>query len=790
MQSFRCYIRRIVLPVLLTIWVLLLLPGWGGTAHAEDDPSISLKTEIGYNGKMKMGSWNPVKFTLTSSEDISGDLVIQIDTGLAPATYVQHVELPKDTAKVVIMGVPGDNFTKDTNEIRFYKNSFQKGKRVSFSSGTPYLKGMPVTASNVAVLSEDPDTMNFLNVLRSSGYDLNVLPLKGTDLPEDPMLLDSLDVIVLNRFASDTLSKGQAAAVEQWVRSGGELVLAGGAAYPKSAAAFEQIAPVQYTGTYTASSLPELAKLGGKPLELGGELTLSDASPVEGGEVMYQAGGKPLIASRQVEQGTVLYAAYDLSMEPLASWSGHPSVWSYLLRDHLALSNQPNNKFNMMQNQMYNLINVLDYFPSLKMPSFPVMAWLLIIYAVIVAPVLYWILKKADKREWAWWIIPLIAVIASGTVYMIGAADKTKQLAHTINMLELDGKGNASEVSASAFFTPRSGEFTIDFPAHTYLTVDRTNGAFSSSNRSNSYVEVGDQSTRLTLSDMPQWSLAKVWSNRRENRKVGQFDVKIQLDAKGNIGGQVTNNTSYNLNHAVLALGGSLFELGDFGKGETKPLSAASKPTAVNPYNMANQIFGNLTGGQADEFTREREILMTTVPNTAWYQSGSYVMAWSKDPLVSYTMEGKKLEGNQLNLWAQPVSIDWAQNGKLNIPFGFIQPKVTQISSPGWYEDPSGTTEMDQGSITFEYTVPALKQGASAVLTLRANNPGKKTQYQIFNNDKQTWDPVTWDATKQWKAEKNVQQYLAGGRIRLMLTAQEHVQLKLPEISLKGAEKP
>lgn len=777
----------IVLAVIVQAWFI------PSTVYA-DDPSITIDIDLGYENKVKSGAWNPVKITLTSDTDISGDIVIQNSDAfmMGSGSYVQHVELPKDTKKEVTLGIPGNYYNKDNNEIRFYKDSVEEGKYIPFKSGESHLENIHVVGGAIiGVLSDDPDTMNFMNVLSGNGYQLDMVSLDSHDIPDDPMILDSINILVINRFASDSLSKNQTSSIAQWVKSGGTLVLAGGVGYPKTAAAFADLSPVQYNGTFAVTTLPELAKLGGKPLNLEGEFTLSDAQPSEGSQVLYRAENKPLFVSKQVEKGTVLYAAYDIAMTPVASWSGHPAAWASLLRADLPLL-QNNGGMNI-ENQMNNLSYTLEYFPSLKMPQFSVLLWMLIIYIVIVAPLLYWILKKVDKREWAWWIIPLIAIIASGAVYTIGSADKTKELAHTINILELDGQGSGTMLSASAFFTPTSGDYSLEFSKGTYLKINRQSGVFGSNSDNNSFIEVNDQNTELNLLNMPQWSLAKIWAQQRNTKQVGQLDVQVSLNDQGNIEGEIINETTSDLTKVVLVLGGQVYELGDLGKNEKAKMINTSTRKNINSMggNIGELLYPYSNAATGNNFNRERELLMNYVPFTPWYAKGSYIIAWSKDPMLNYTNKGKEMKSDQLNMWAQPVTVALIQNSKINIPFGLITPVITQLPGGSWNQDRmNGMINTSQGTANFEYTLPELDEAANyQELTLNTTNPGQDTQYKIWNSSQQKWEELVW-VNGKWTLSNNIDKYIENGRvIRLMMSAKSQTTLMLPELRLKGTVK-
>jgi hypothetical protein len=777
----------IVLAMMVQSWVI------PSTVYA-DDPSITIDIDLGFGNKVKDGRWNPVKITLISDTDISGDIVIQSSDVymMGNASYVQHVELPKDTKKEITLGIPGNHYNKNNNEIRFYKDSVETGKYIPFKSGKSYLEStFVVGGAIIGVLSDDPDTMNFMNVLSGSGYRLDMVSLNILNIPDDPMLLDSIDILVINRFASDSLSKKQASSISEWVKSGGTLVLAGGASYPKTAAAFSDLSPVQYKGTFAVTTLPELAKLGGKPLNLEGEFTLSDAQPLEGSQVLYSTETKPLFVSKQVEKGTVLYAAYDITMAPVASWSGHPFVWASLLRADLPL--QQNGGGMNLGNSMNNLSYILEYFPSLKMPQFSILLWMLIIYVIIVAPLLYFILKKVDKREWAWWIIPLIAVIASGAVYTIGSADKTKELAHTLNILELDGQGSGTTLSASAFFTPSSGDYSLEFPKGTYLKIERQSGAFRNIWENNSFIEVTDQNTQLDLLNMSQWSIAKIWAQQRSTNQVGQLDAQLSLNDQGKIEGEITNGTTSDLSNVVLVLGDQVYKLGDLGKNEKANILNTSSSQSMNSTggNIGQLLYPYTNSNLGDNFNRERELLMNYIPNTSWYARGSYIIGWSKDPMLNYTNKGKEMKSDQLNLWTQPVNVALIQNSKINIPLGFIPPVVTQVTAGSWNQVMNGFIDTSQGTANFEFSLPELDEATHfQEMTLSTGNPGQDTQYKIWDTLQQDWQELVW-ANGAWTVAKNIDKYIEDGRvIRLMVSTKSQTTLMLPQLRLKGTVKP
>lgn len=102
----------ILLPIVaLLIMATLSLSIPAGKVYA-DGAKIGIQSEMGYQGKIKNQKWSPVKLTLTSDRDISGDVVVQIQDNNGnryQTSYVQQVDLPKDTPKEVVIGIPVDD---------------------------------------------------------------------------------------------------------------------------------------------------------------------------------------------------------------------------------------------------------------------------------------------------------------------------------------------------------------------------------------------------------------------------------------------------------------------------------------------------------------------------------------------------------------------------------------------------------------------------------------------------------------------------------------------------------
>ena len=105
--------------------------------------------------------------------------------------------------------------------------------------------------------------------------------------------------------------------------------------------------------------------------------------------------------------------------------------------------------------------NANELFPSFKV-SAPLILGIIIFYMILIIPVLYFILKRKDKREYTWWIIPAIAVVTSIAIFAYGAKDRIgrAQIQHTA-MLNVAQDGSLTGYYAESLLTNKSGNFHI-----------------------------------------------------------------------------------------------------------------------------------------------------------------------------------------------------------------------------------------------------------------------------------------------------------------------------------------
>ncbi|WP_135550869.1 DUF7408 domain-containing protein [Paenibacillus cymbidii] len=798
--------RLFVSLLVMLVFAITVLPNedrsGGGRAFAAGY-AIEVKAEVGFEGKAKESEWYPLTVTLRNGgEAVTGEVVLEMgspyNTSGDNLAYTQYLELPAGSEKSVRFVVPGMVLTPGNNRISFFEGSFAKGKRIPFSAGNDWAETSVSRQLLIGVIARDPDTLNFLALLNQKNFDLDVVHMAGDKLPDDALQLQGLNMIVFNDTATDTLTEAQTKALVAWTERGGQLVLAGGAGYPKTAKAFETIAPVSYTGMSTAASLESLAHAAGKELPLSLPFPIS-AAALKAGSTLYSTDGLPLVARQTYGSGSVWYIAYDLALEPVASWNGNADLWARVLQSLATASLVKIGRTTGISSvdAMTEINYALDWFPSISPPSLDLLLLLFAAYALLVAPLLYVLLKKLDKREWAWAVIPAFSILFSVGVYMIGASKKNATITHTLSTIELNDSGMGNRVSAMALFVPRGGRYTIEMPAGTRLLPFDSGGSrpvTKVSETSDPVVAESPAGPRLSFKRIPYWSTRKTAVAAGNNEPYGKFEVTSHVDSNG-LGGEIVNRTQHDMKHVAVFMNMRAVEIGDLKAGESKPFSLSTGPAGMNAfYDIGSSLFPNASG-RNDEFVRERQMAETyfsrKLNGNAAPSNAPYVIGWSKDSLLSYKVNGSNAKSDQLNMWVQQIEPKFVQGSAVQIPYGYLSPVVVDNNLQQLFGVPGNNMTIGGGDFTFEYRLPAITGNVQYTsLHMRTDNTANAAAMQIWNEASRSWIPFVWQAGGTVDLSDRLNELLVEGRtIRIKASSAQTVTFQYPDVALEGTVK-
>ena len=317
----------------------------------------------------------------------------------------------------------------------------------------------------------------------------------------------------------------------------------------------------------------------------------------------------------------------------------------------------------------YTIGTTNELFPSFKV-SAPTIFGIIILYIIIIIPVLYTILKKKDKREYAWWIIPAIAILTSIAIFAYGAKDRMgrSQIQHSA-ILNVEPAGGLSGYFAESILTNQSGDFTFSAPLGTTLSASMPGSLFTSStapSHKQAVLEQEDSGVKMHLRNIGYWDVATIYGETRVE-KTGQLEHQLRIEEK-QLSGTITNNFPFALTEVAIWSGRTLIPIGDFGPGETVDVQEMLKTSTLLPRTSLYSQYGNPVPNNTDDLAKMRKDSLLSFSGEQLNQSTKPVLIGFTDAqVIPMELEREKPSISSMTLIVQPVEADVTFDEKITV---------------------------------------------------------------------------------------------------------------------------
>ncbi|GED68779.1 hypothetical protein BRE01_24810 [Brevibacillus reuszeri] len=768
---------------------LLLVTGGPGSlatiVHAEE--SIQLSVIAGIGGEYKETGIVPVQVTVTNGgADIEGELLVATgDRGNNEFSvgYYQPVSIAKGAAKQVTITVPGSELNSNTY-VALMKNDKivaqtpVGGKRYSYDT------------LMVGVLAQSQDTANFLGVLPKNvvSYDVRVLPMKPEQIPASGAQLKMINMLILNNFALDTLNEQQIQAIRDWTKAGGLLVMAGGAQYKKTAGKLADLSPVEVTGVTSVNALSSMLADKSKPIELNAPFTISQGT-ITKGKVLYAENGVPLFAVHNTGEGKVLYAAYDLAEEPVASWGGNGRFWADMLIKAFGSSLDTSRLTSL--DRLWPLQEAADRIPALKIPEVSWFAVFFGVYALIAGPVLYFILRAKRKQSYMWVIVPGLAIITGIGIFSFGAMQRgTGVMVHQTGFVQLTNDGQARANAVTAFFVPSSGDYKMTIKgsglSQPILESRRTDQI------PKIWASIQADQSEIQFRDVEFWSMRKV-ASERTIPDAGTIDSNLSY-ANGALSGTITNKTKYALKEVKVATSVQTQEFPELAPGASVEVNLPFQPSAQMRNNMRQRLATQLLPQRLQQTPREqsREELMLDMVEF-WQKRGSnsevMLAGWTDQPVVESTVQNERVKSESISLITAALQVKPSKDGHVYYPAGTFDVTMSGSSVP--VEDEGDGYRLPAGDITFDINLYQDEKKLSIINLYLYTWSDDNTPFakEVYNWRTKAYEPFEKVFTNNvMTGDKAASFVSADGIIRLKFAHQfgEHRHIGIPNVSVEG----
>lgn len=851
---------------------------------------IQITVEGGFDGIAKLGAWSPFRITINSpGREIKGE--IQIEASLDPGRNIilaKPVEIAPGGVSDFYFEAPVVTINKEII-IRLVENKKTLAEvKYSFER---FLRPETIL---IGVLSEDPEAFSWLNgytvpvymggvtheklklmiaagelpgtmyeTAVASGATVRreavVVPLDRDSFPENQGILDGFNFLLISRFDTKLLSEAQVKTLEDWIDAGGYLMLGTGLSWQKVYNGLPQsLKPYSINGVRDFSAEKALKAVTGHETydmtlkiadgNIGFEyipsskgdyfINVEQKAFLTGNDIIAGNDVNPLVIKYAKGAGSISVFTFDPSLEPFSSWNYRSSFMENIFL-HIGYNDQRYYEYNTgyFQKQSYSKMpfqNLINDVPSDKNPPF---LWIFIslgIYVALIGPILYFILKKKDRRDWAWVIIPLISIVFLGGMYVFGFRTRyNSAVTNTVSLIEAKrGSDEATVTSAIGVFNNRRGTLKMEYGLNNGIQMP-----FLQYNDSRYYGgEVQGQVVgKYTESDNIEFEQYNVmlWTPSVLNAvKTIPFDGNLLKDVyikDGFLKGSITNTTPYDLLDAVILFGRNLIPIGDIISGDTMtlniPFDDSSIYKSVDSY-LDGEFTRSYYNNPADyppnykELLRKRNLLQNYLYDVYNSSAGAKLNFIARnEQVIDYglSVNNKKPEEYNHNLISLETELVFKAGEITEIPGGIIQANMYQSGEIGWIEENSirvnNTGDMEFRFILpekIEYTEISVSVEKYIPLYLQYNMqddpnyklvmPNNEYEYYLYNTNSRSWDPVDAKAT----ISDGVKNYIGAGnevllRISVIELGQPDLDIKynryemeylsMPEISVKGVAK-
>lgn len=703
--GIRAALRALIALAAVVVWcVASVVPvGASSIAFAAVPPpaGMTFTARALLDGHTRVGSWMAIDVHLKNDgPPVAGEL--RLTGGAQGKTrFGTAVDVPTESDKHYTMYIQPPGFGRELELALISGPSTIATTTVTYAIHDP-------TQLVVGIVAERPgDIIGDLDLLPNAN---NLKPVTVTidpsGLPDRVEAWGALDRLIWQDTDASHLDADQLAALRGWLAGGGRLIIAGGTTGASSLAGFpDAILPFRPTATTDVAPTTLRQLLGELPADATDLPALSGA--LIDGRVLAAVGDQAVVAERTYGSGSVTIVGFD----PTASWlkgtALAESLWRRLVPTRTAGG--------PVVGDDSQIVQAASQLPSLALPPIGGLVVLLGGYILLIGPINYLVLRRLDKREWAWVTMPALIVVFAVGAYVFGTFLRGSDL--IVNEVAIvRGAPGATEGIAQAYlgvFSPNRASYQLTVPGGALLSSPVAGDFAVDGSQSSLDVVQGDPSRVRDLA-VGFGSLRTVRAESAVTVPLVQTDLRLEA---GHLRGTVTNASTERLLAPAVVLGSTVAKLSDLAPGAKADIDVAIQPIQMGQQlsdRVVGPIFGDirvLGDDGARQFARHTIIdQLSFDPNFGSTGTlpvdGAVVLAWSDHDLLPVEIEGQTPRRMGNVLWFIPSDV--SVRGRTTFNNDLLRSTVISTDTPSFNKDPfnfnfgRGTVELSYQPIPFK----------------------------------------------------------------------------------------
>jgi hypothetical protein len=659
---------------------------------------VTMTAEAMLGGHVRPGAWTAIRVSLgNDGPPVTGELRLA-GKAAGRSTYGIAVDLPTTARK----------------EYTLYAHSPIFGGKIDVTlvSGEQTLATSSVTITGhdqyqpiVVVIAERPQSI--VPDIQAAAVNPNgpsnaaIVTLAPAALPRRVEAWTAIDRLVWQDVDSALLDADQLSALASWVAAGGTLVIAGGTTGVTTLSGFPvDLLPFQPRGTVDVEPVELASMLGTLPA--GAARLPALEGTLLRGTVLARSPNGVIAAEAAIGSGSVTVIGFDPATSWLKGSTAARGVWRRVLPSSFGQAVNP-----LLLPDDSQIVNALNQLPSVDLPPIDQLFILLLAYIALVGPLNYLVLRRLDKREWAWITMPVLVAVFAVAAYTLGVGLKGSDV--IINQVGIVRGAQGTERGLGqvyiGVFSPTRAKYDVKVPG----------GALLSNPISQLVPGAVEQPLDVVLGDPSrlrdyQVGFGQLRGFRAETAMAApKVDSELHLDG-GRLKGTITNRSATELQAAAVVFGGSVAILGTMPPGSQQTLDIAA--TGLNDFQMSlsDRLYGQqfTTDPTAARrlLTRRAVIDQLTIYSQKFgggsgLGEGPVLVAWDPHPALDVDIGDSRVTRVGETMYLTPLSV--TVGGRGIFAQGLIHSTMLASDAAQANDQGNGAFDFGHGTMTVEY---------------------------------------------------------------------------------------
>lgn len=647
---------------LMAMFLCLLI---GVTSFSPARAEVKLKASIGFNGRYKEGKWVPVFIEVENQGPaVDGEFIVTAPAGISfkdtPLPYTLPAHLgPNSTSQFTMYISSRGSFYRFFTQVKFLSQGeviASTGESLS-AEKMQRIKVTPVSGTFALLVSgekkvELPDKIELYDIV------LQQVNISVEDLPDKWIGLDSVDLIIISTEQIFRLNKYQEKALINWVATGRRIIISGSLS-PQALEKefFKRLLPVTIEGRESLSELKSLSELSSQALQGEDGFLVTKGRLKWGSSAIYEEGNIPLVSKKMYGLGQVIYLAFDFQSPPFLAWEGGDNFWKKLIanvEEQLGMELLMIQRYDQEWRFDTEVMELAGKVPEMRIPPLGIIFVFLIIYILVLVPGTHLILKKLNRKELNWLVIPALVVIFSIIFYLYGRNFKGKEV--VVSEISIT---SSSPDHPQAFVTSYLGIFSPAKDAYNLSLQDKD--IFIKEIASKPYQEpffrrseyriLQGKERKITGLSINKWAM----KGFKSDRIVQSPSVGLSFISKnGSWKLMVSNNSSYDLVDGQLNYQGKETFIGNIKSGEKIEIEPQEMEKLIKysgPHAQKKQELIDILKGIRRISRRGRWGYGSPYKKALVESPYPVLLAWTEEPISKMGLDKMKSRREGLSLF-------------------------------------------------------------------------------------------------------------------------------------------